>query len=55
MTAMEGASLLFAVAPRIFDLFKELGSRDAVFAALDSLLVTARAKNDDDLNRKHGG
>ncbi len=40
--------------PKLIELFVKLGDRDAFLAALDSALIVARAKNDADLDAKHG-
>ena len=40
--------------PKLIDLFKSVGGRDAFLVALDAALATARAKNDQDLAAKHG-
>ena len=49
----EAFSVVLDAAPKIIELWRALGSRDALLAALDSALATARAKTDDDLAAKH--
>ncbi len=47
--------ILSAVAsalPKLIELFKHAGGRDAFLAALDSALIVARAQNDADLAAK---
>lgn len=52
--ALEWTGVLFDAAPKIYELFRALGSRDALLAALDAALETARKKTDADLAAKHG-
>lgn len=51
--AVQWAKLLAEATPTLVRLWEKLGSRDAFLAALDSLLVAGRVKNDADLAAKH--
>jgi hypothetical protein len=51
--ALDWTRVLLDAAPKLYELWRALGSRDALLAALDSALETARAKTDRDLEAKH--
>lgn len=51
--ALQFLEALLAAGPKLFELFRRAGSRDAFLVALDTTLATARAKSDADLARKH--
>ena len=40
--------------PRLFELWQHLGGRDPFLVTIESMLEAARAKNDGDIERKHG-
>jgi hypothetical protein len=51
--AMEFFEVVVAAIPKLYELFRTVGSRDGFLAALDSTLVVARQKTDVDLAKKH--
>ena len=53
MTPAEIVSTAVAAIQGIISLATSLGQRDAVIAALDSVLAAARAQTDRDLDAKH--
>lgn len=53
--ALDFIGALLQAGPKLFELFRHAGSRDAFLVALDATLTTARAKTDADLDRKHAG
>jgi hypothetical protein len=53
--AMDFVEALLRAGPKLFELFRRVGSRDAFLTAIDATLTTARAKNDADLDEKHKG
>jgi len=51
--AMDFLEAVIAAVPKLFELFRTMGSRDGFLAALDSTLAVARARTDADLAAKH--
>ena len=53
--AMEFLEAVVSAIPKLFELFRTMGSRDGFLTALDSTLEVARKKVDADLAEKHRG
>lgn len=53
--AIEFFEVVIAAMPKLWELFRTVGSRDGFLAALDSTLAVVRADTDAALAKKHRG